>query len=442
MIDSNRRAAHISVVLACLLLAAWQFACTSSISDDSAADATAHDVDAGDVDSSDAGDLPTSDAAAGDADSSVPAPVRDQARALAQHLRGHGNFMIGHGNDNSGAYDHDIAIDLHYTYLVGYGDDGGWPTWNSPAGAYVDYRVQAAAAHGVTPMFTYYQLALELETGNWAIFTNGSRIRQYLLDFRLLYQRLASFDVPAVVTIEPDFFGYLENRVRDTGVSPDDMPATIHFADFDDCDALPETVAGLLECLISMARDIAPKVRVGFHASQWGAWYDDTDPDADIEGAGQEVAEFLLAVGAAQTDFVAVETLDRDAGFSETSGGGSTCSVTGGSRGAVYWDETNTTLPSFSQHFRWVGALTGRAVLPALWWQTPLGVPSDQCGGTMDHWRDNRVHYFFAHIDELVDAGGAGAAFGTGAGGQTTIDSDGDQFKNAAEAYSLSPYAL
>jgi len=411
-------------------------------SEDGASDARPSDDGAGDARPSDDGNTGAIDAANNDIDGGAPASVRDQARALAQHLRGHGNFMIGHGNDNSGAYDHDIAIDLHYTYLVGYGDSGGWSTWNSPAGAYVDYRTEAAAAHGVTPMFTYYQLALELETGNYGIFTDSSRMRQYLLDFKLLYQRLAAFGAPAVVTIEPDFFGYLENRVHDTGVAPDDMAATIHFADFHDCDALPETVTGLLGCLVAMARDIAPEVRVGFHASQWGAWYDSTDPDADIEGAGMEVADFLLTVGAAQTDFVAVETLDRDAGFWETSGGGSTCSVTDGPRGPVYWDETNTTLPNFSQHLRWVGAVTERAVLPALWWQTPLGVPSDQCGGTADHWRDNRVHYFFAHIDELVDAGGAGAAFGTGAGGQTTLDTDGDQFKNAAAAYALSPFAL
>jgi hypothetical protein len=291
-------------------------------------------------------------------------------------------------------------------------------------------------------MFTYYQLALELEQGNFGVFTDDARMRQYLLDWRLLYQRIAAGGVPAVITIEPDFFGYLENRVRDSGVAASAMEAHIHFADFHDCDALPETVTGLLGCLAAMARDLAPAARIGFSASQWGAWYDNLDPDADIEGSGQEVADFLLAVGAGATDFVTVETLDRDAGFWETGGGGADCDPIDNPRGAVYWDETNATLPNFSQHLRWVGAITARVALPALWWQTPLGVPSSQCGGTADHWRDNRVHYFFTHVDQLVAAGGFGAAFGTGAGGQTTVDTDGDQFKDAAAAYAASPYPL
>jgi hypothetical protein len=378
-------------------------------------------------------------------DGAVTGSVRDRARALAMDLRGHGNFMIGHGNNNTGAYDNNIPIDLHYTYLVGYGDDGGWPTWNAD-GAYVDYRCEAARNNGVTPMFTYYQMALELENGNFAVFTNDSRMRQYLLDVRLMYQRLAAFDAPAVVHFEPDFFGYLQNRARDTSTSPDAMDAHLRFSDFHDCDALPETVTGFTRCLVAMARAIAPKVRVGFHASQWGAWYDNTNPSADVVGAGREIADFLVSVGAAETDFIAMETLDRDAGFWETNAGTAACSVSGGPRGAVYWDATNATYPNFTQHFTWVGAITERANLPALWWQLPLGVPSDECGGpgggSSGNWRDNRVSYFFAHVDELVGAGGAGAAFGTGAGEQTTIDSDGGQFKSAATAYSQAPFAL
>ena len=100
------------------------------------------------------------------------------------------------------------------------------------------------------------------------------------------------------------------------------MEAHIHFSDVHECDALPQTVTGFTRCLVAMARAIAPAVRVGFHASQWGAWFDNTDPAADVTGAGREVANFLLSVGAAETDFVTVETLDRDAGFWETNGGG------------------------------------------------------------------------------------------------------------------------
>ena len=72
----------------------------------------------------------------------------------------------------------------------------------------------------------------------------------------------------------------------------------------------------------------------------------------------------------------------------------------------------------------------------------PLGVPSAKPGGTPGHYRDNRVRYIFDHIGELVDAGGVGAVFGTGAERQTSIETDGGQFKAAVTKYFAQPTAL
>ena len=74
--------------------------------------------------------------------------------------------------------------------------------------------------------------------------------------------------------------------------------------------------------------------------------------------------------------------------------------------------------------------------------QIPFGVPSDTPGGTAGHYRDNRVHYIFNHVDEFVAAGGLAAAFGTGAENQTYIDTDGDQFKDAITGYYATPFPL
>lgn len=366
--------------------------------------------------------------------------LRDRQRQLAMDLRGSPNFMIGLGNDNQGPYTNDIPIDLHYAYLVGYGDETGWPTWNTN-GNYPLYFAQNATDHGVTPMFTYYQLALELENTNDTVLSDADRMHQYLSDVRLLFQRIADHDTPAVVGFEPDFFGYLMNRAA-MGTGPDMITARIHHADAPECATLPETATGLAKCVVAIGRAVAPKAKIGFHASMWGAWYDVLDPNADIEASGNKVGDFLNALGAAGTDFVGIETLDRDAGFWETSGGGSTCSITNGSRGAVYWDDTNTSLPNFSQHLRWVTAVTAKLQRPAIEWQTPLGVPSTTCGGTNENYRDNRVKYFFSHVPDLIDAGIAGMTFGTGAGAQTHLGTDGGQFKAAALAYRAAPVAL
>jgi len=71
-----------------------------------------------------------------------------------------------------------------------------------------------------------------------------------------------------------------------------------------------------------------------------------------------------------------------------------------------------------------------------------MGLPSPTCGGSDQHWRDDRVHYFFGHVADLVDAGVAGMTFGTGAGGQTNLATDGDQLKTAAIAYMATPVAM
>src|SRR5262245_20053778 len=118
-------------------------------------------------------------------DGGPPQTLRDRMRQLALDLRGNTDFMVGIGNDNSGPYDHQIPIDVHYAYLTGYGDQTGWPTWNAN-GDYPLYFAQNAAQHGATPMFTYYQLALELETNNDAVLADSTRMHQYLSDVRLL----------------------------------------------------------------------------------------------------------------------------------------------------------------------------------------------------------------------------------------------------------------
>jgi hypothetical protein len=377
------------------------------------------------------------DAGGGSGSNSPPTTLRGKQEALAMALRGNTNFMIGVGNDNTGPYTHDVPIGLHYAYLDGYGDEGGWPTWNA-GGDYPLYFAQADAPHDVSSWFTYYQLALELQNNNDAVLADATRMGQYLSDMRLLFQKIASNGTPAIVQLEPDFFGFLMQRAA-MGKTPDQIPAAVSAAE---CPGAAQNVTGLIECVVAIGRANAPMALIGYHASQWGAYFDVTDPNADVAGSGKTVADFLLSVGAGKTDFVTVETLDRDAGFWETDGGTATCSVTNGSRGPVYWDEANIALPNFAQHVTWVNALTAELQLPALEWQTPMGVPSTTCGGSDDHWRDNRVHYFFGHVPDLIGAGVAGMAFGTGAGDQTDLDTDGGQLGTAASAYAAAPIAM
>jgi hypothetical protein len=342
---------------------------------------------------------------------------------LATTLRGKPNLLIGMGNDlasdhsQDGAYTLGPTLDLHYTYLVGLGA-GAWPTWNSD-GSFVNIMTDSADAKSVTPMFTLYQMAADGD-GNLAGLSDDSFMTSYWDQTRLMFQRIATFGKPAVVHVEPDFWGYAQMT---SGGTPSALPVKVSATE---CSGLAQDVSGMARCIFTLARMYAPKAIVGLHASEWG-------------GAPADVVTFMKAIGADQGDFLATDLLDRDAGCFEAHTDPN-C-MRGGTTG-WYWDESNATSPNFHDFLGYTKTLHDGVGLPMLWWQIPFGVPSTTPGGTAGHYRDNRVHYIFAHTDELVAAGLFGAAFGTGAGNQTYIDSDGGEFKAAVTAYFANPTPL
>jgi len=337
--------------------------------------------------------------------------------------------LIGLGNDLNNDHSKDVAytlgtrLDLHYAYLVAYlnadGSWGSWKDWNAD-GSFVNLLTDSADSQGVTPMFTLYAMAAQ---GDGKLFGLTSDVFEqgYWNDVKLLFQRIALFGKPAVVQFEPDFWAYAEQQSHE---DPSSMKVNLT-ANAPDCAGLSNDLVGMGHCLLKLARMYAPKALVGFHASQWSAG----DPNATVT--------FLKKVGADQADVVFADLLDRDAGCYEA-GVDDACKR----GGTFYWDETNQTSPNFHEYLAWSKTITSGVGRPMIWWQVPLGVPSDTPGGTAGHYRDNRVHYLFSHVQEFVDAGGLGAAFGTGAANQTFPGTDGGQFKDAIAAYYKNPVAL
>jgi hypothetical protein len=173
-----------------------------------------------------------------------------------------------------------------------------------------------------------------------------------------------------------------------------------------------------------MVRKYAPNAKAGLHASGWGTNIDvlnNTNASLDVVGEANKLGGFMAECGASQGDFVVVETSDRDAGY---------YSSIGQNR---WWDNTNATLPSFRQAFTWAKPLAEKVGKPLIWWQMPLGNMS--LADTADHWRDNRLDYFFAHMNEVAAAHGFAVAYGAGAGGQTTPTTDGGNLIAKTQAY-------
>lgn len=344
---------------------------------------------------------------------------KSSAADVARKLGREPNFLIGMGNDlpqdyvweKSGIYRLGAKLDLHYVYLT-----KGWQDWNA-GGYFAQVIAKVDISKATTPMSSVYAVTGSGEN-NFAILVDDGYMKEYWDTAKLLMQRYGELDTPALVHLEPDFWAYAQQKSKGD-------PATIPVHLPTDCSSLPADISGMARCWFKLAHDNAPKVLVGLHASEWAA------------GSGEEVGEFLKKLGAAEADLIVIDMLDRDAGCFEDAK--LPQCMRGGS---FYLDETNTTSPNYKERLgfaKQVSTITGK---PILWWQLPFGVPSEQPGGTPGHFRDNKVHYVFSHIQEFVDAGGVGAAFGTGSGDQTYPDTDGGQFDAAVKAYFAAPVPL
>ncbi|WP_146653484.1 hypothetical protein [Labilithrix luteola] len=342
-------------------------------------------------------------------------------RAVSAKLGLDGSFFVGLGNDAAGndpnanhAYTLGPKLDVHYMYLSGL----DWPSWNAPEGNYVTVQANAARDHGMVPMFTLYQAAAYGE-GNLGAFNTTDFMTRYWHGVRVMFQRLGEFDAPAIVHLEPDLWGYAQQKGGD---DPAAVPMKVGSV-VPECQDLPENVAGMASCAIRLSRTLAPKAVVGLSASTFGATTTGkTDP--------ARVAGYLAKLGA-DADIVVVETLDRDAGCFEV-GSDPNCHRSGN----FYWTDAD-----FDEHLAWANTIRTVTGKPLVWWQMPLGVPSESAGSSA-HYRDNRVQYLFSHPARFAQAGGIGAVFGTGARNQTDATTDGGQFRNAVTGYRAAPVPL
>ncbi|MBR7783225.1 hypothetical protein KDM89_13815 [Undibacterium sp. LFS511W] len=341
---------------------------------------------------------------------------------MAAKLGKSSRFLVGLGTTSvADIQKQNIRIDIYDQYLNGVGA-GSWPTWNSPSGAYVQVVAKNADTLGAVPMFTLYQMASNGD-GNLSGLTNQTFMTGYWNNVRLLFQQIATYGKPVLVNFEPDFWGYTQRL--SVNADPSTVKALVSFDQ--DCTNQPDNVTGIAQCLIQIARKYAPNnAYVGFPPALFGDLY-------------STALGYMQKLGADKADFIVMQTLDRDSGCFEVSPQPSYCQRAGT---GWYWDATNKTSPNFTEHFALTKSYNTGLQLPVIWWQTPLGVPSSTPGGVAGRYRDNRASYFLTHTAEMVAAGGLGVVFSTGEVNQTSINTDGGQFKTLSTNYLANPTAL
>ncbi|MCP3168341.1 hypothetical protein [Myxococcus qinghaiensis] len=302
---------------------------------------------------------------------------------------------------------------------------GCWQDVSQPPGAYVRGHVSGAKGRQQLPFITYYQQLLggvgparegeqQLQSLN-----DVAIMRRYFADWRFTLQQVGS--ERALLHIEPDLWGYLQFF---SNGDPATVPAQVASANATDCAGMANNAVGVSRCMIAMARKYAPNAKVSLHASPWSTRTDvylNTNASFDIAGEARKVADFLLKLGAADTDFIVVEASDRDAGFYDSVGED------------TWWDANNATLPHFRQAFTWASAISERLNKPNFWWQLPVG--NMNLPNTNQKWKDNRVDYFFSHTAELAAAHSVGFSFGAGEGRQTSPETDNGNLSTRVSAY-------
>ena len=344
------------------------------------------------------------------------------------------NFGLGNDpGDLSWMTSSGVPWKYRYTYLAGGVNTGnGWETWNTPSGQYASYYLSASAANGYLPVFSYYELLQSKPSSgsnegdrDFSNLNNAATMQAYYANFTLLMQKARAFGGQVIVQVEPDLWGYLEQRANNG--SPSSLTASVASSGNPDLAGIPDTAQGFADALLHLRDVYAPNVLLATHASLWATTRDigsDTDPTLNADTVADQTAAFLNAAGVGSNaygstfDLVFNDVADHDAGwYGDT---------------AHWWDRTNATLPNFARWLAFMTRLHADTGKPLIVWQVPVG---NQFFLTMNntpgHYQDNRAEYFMGHTGDLAAAGIAAVLFGKANADQTNYTDDtGDGITN------------
>jgi hypothetical protein len=319
-------------------------------------------------------------------------------------------------------------LGFRYQYLAGgVNTGGGWANWNAN-GQFVTYYIQAAS--NVIPVFSYYMIA-QSAPGNASGEVNGvatnlqntSTMRAYYDDLKLFFQRAGAFSRPVVLHVEPDMWGFMQQRA--SGDNATTVPVSVASSGQADVAGFANNAAGMAQAIVHLRNTYAPNVLLGYHMSTWGTGNDIvyTNPsDTTLDSLASRAASFYNSLGA-DFDLSFAEFSDRDAGFKQ---------FIYGDNGAAWWDEGD-----FTRFARYLGRYSELSGTRIAMWQVPLGNTKMRAmNNTWNHYQDNKVEWFFedptgTHLSEFANAGVIAFLFGRGADGATcACDAAGDGVTN------------
>jgi len=245
-------------------------------------------------------------------------------------------------------------------------------------------------------------------------------------DLKLFFQKAGAFPgTPIVLHVEPDFWGYMEQR--STGDNATTVAAKVSETGIPQLAGLPSNVAGFARAVVKLRDTYAPNVILGYHVSVWGTNIDialSNPSDAMVDTLASRAAAFYNSLGA-NFDIAFAEFSDRDSGFDQ---------YVYGDSGRSWWDADD-----FRRNVRFLAGFSAATHKRIVMWQIPLGNTRMRAeNNTNDHYQDNRPEWLLdeparTHLSAFRDAGVVAFLFGRGAGGPTcACDDNGDGVTNPA----------
>src|SRR5262252_2542249 len=248
-----------------------------------------------------------------------------------------------------------------YQYLSGGANaQSSWLHWQdaaAPAGQFAADYLAASGGAGYIPFLPYYVLLQSNPSSgadegarDYGNLNNPATMNAYYSSFKVLMQRAGAYGRPAVVLVEPDFWGFMQAKARALGVGgADGIPASVASSGFADVAGYPNTVAGFGRALLHLRDALAPNVAMAVHASEWASGTDiSTSVSAGVDAAAEadRTAAFLATTGA--WDLVTTDVDDHDADWWVATGRAS-------AQYTHWWDPANVKFPNFRRWETWVG---------------------------------------------------------------------------------------
>jgi hypothetical protein len=318
------------------------------------------------------------------------------------------------GPGNAAAQRHEVPFGFRYQYLSGgVNTSQSWEGWGKD---FVRSYITESEAAEMVPVFSYYEIR-QSDPGVWESdeqdadlrnLSNRRTMRAYYENLKAFFQQAASATGAVVLQVEPDLWGYIEQRAKHQNAST--VPAAVASSGMLDLRGMPNTAAGFAQAILVLRNNYAPHVIVAYHDSSWGTGFNiqSSHPDnAQVAEMAVRSVDFYRSLDAKFNAFFA-ETSDRDAGYAQ---------IVNGEGTSLWWAR-----PDFWHLQQYLAAVHKALHLPIVIWQIPVGNTLMRVmNNTSYHYQDNKVQNLLgssatdaALLKGYARAGVAALLFGSG----------------------------